>query len=225
MVQKSVSILFSGGLDSTYLVYSLLKDPNISSIKLIYVEIQNNVEKIKVEKIQLPKIISLLKKYDENNKIVDAENIKGENVYYTVHYTCYINCESNNLDFKQLPLWIQASLYAVTDEIYIGYVQNDDAISYLKDFKKIWKSYKSINSSLPKLKFPLYKTSKEYIIENLPIDLFEEVFSCEQPIINKKEKTFIDCGCCVPCKKNKYLDIFYDWKRNIDRKYSLDDIN
>ena len=47
-MSKKVAVLFSGGLDSTYLVWKNLKDGN--EVQPIYIEIQNNKVKSTIEK-------------------------------------------------------------------------------------------------------------------------------------------------------------------------------
>lgn len=47
-MSKKVAILFSGGLDSTYLVWKNLKEGNV--VLPIYVEIENNEVKTTMEK-------------------------------------------------------------------------------------------------------------------------------------------------------------------------------
>jgi hypothetical protein len=121
---------------------------------------------------------------------------------------------ADGLHFAQMPFWIMSGLRAVTDEVHIGYVMNDDAISYLGDIQKIWNSYKCIHDKLPKLKFPLAKLNKEIIKSQLPDSLFQEVFSCENPHLTIDEKSFVECGTCVSCNKNKYYNFFNLWPRN-----------
>ena len=204
--QKSVTVLFSGGLDSTYLVYSLLSDPTVSSIKLMRVKIVNNTNKSIVEDMQHPKILKILKELDKNNKL---NNWRGD---FCSELSIDTQMHENPIAFNQVPIWILASLRTSCDEVHIGYVMNDDAISYLDDFKKIWNSYSSIHEALPKLMFPLSKISKEQIKSELPESLFQETFSCENPHV--EQDSFVECGHCVSCKKNKYFGIFDSWKRN-----------
>lgn len=86
-------------------------------------------------------------------------------------------------------------------EIRLGYVVGDDAVSYIDDIKALFKAIRPLVDSDdldgPELKFPLIKTKKIKIWENLPKDLRQMISVCENP---RKQK---HCGDCVPCRKMK----------------------
>ena len=128
---KRVGILFSGGLDSTYLLWKNLKDGN--EVTPIYVEIKNNSEKTKLELNRIKLIHKYLKK-DFGELLKD------------IHYSYEITVEvrENSLYLRQVPLWILSIIFSQdlpVDKFEIGYVVGDDAISYLKEIKNIYRSY------------------------------------------------------------------------------------
>ena len=194
---KKVAVLFSGGLDSTYLVWKNLQEGNI--VYPIYVEIENNRVKTILEKNRTKLLYHEFSK-EYNFKIHEITNLVNIGISL-----CH-----ENLGFKQLPIWILSSLYAQSDEfdeIQIGYVSNDDAISYLDDIQKIYKSYQPLilpSKQLLPLKFPLIKTKKWEMIRELPKQYNELIISCENPrIIGSEEAAIIKyepCCQCVPCK-------------------------
>ncbi len=212
---KEVGVLFSGGLDSTYLVYKNLKAGN--HVQPYYIEVDNNDIKAIIEKqsvyllyrefikefpdmIRVPKIIAKMTIFREYN---------------------------NNLKFAQVPIWLLSILFMDSnlDEIHIGYIANDDSISYLQDIEASynnlsWLFHNTIK--IPKLLFPISKDTKYEALEKLPLQYTRLIFSCETPILHNfrtrvREEditwyanSFLTknsihyykiCGGCVPCRK------------------------
>ena len=155
---KKVGVLFSGGLDSTYLIWKNLKEGN--TVVPFYFEIENNGKKPMLEKNR----IELLR--NEFNEEFDG---KVEYINYTLKIQVIES--SSTLHFKQIPIWILGLLFGQDkglSEIQIGYVMNDDAVSYLDDIKKIYESYSVISDELISITFPLYKYKKWQMLEELP---------------------------------------------------------
>jgi len=215
MNKKIVGVLFSGGLDSTYLVWKNLKDGNI--VIPIYIEISNNYNKTIIEKNR----IKLL--YKEFSKEY-SNNIK--NIEYILKLE--INTFNSNVYLKQVPIWILGILFAEclnADEFQIGYVCGDDSVSFISDIKRIYKSYLGLVEKQPPIKFPLTKEMKSDLYYQLPNNYKEYIFSCENPVIVGSEKNDIIrynacCNCCA-CKtiisskyygNNRYPD---EYKNNL----------
>lgn len=197
---KNVIILWSGGLDSTYLVYDCLKKGY--NVYPVYIKLLNNTSKTEME-------LDVIKKISEKMKEMFPNNFNELKITMSIN----IDYHYHNNYFQQLPIWILGILFSIKDdidEIYLGYVTGDDAISYLNEIKKIYKSYSPIVSNLPKLLFPLSKTLKLEILNKLPSVLTDLTKTCEIPKKIKNEITneieYIECGQCDTCiKKRKYL--------------------
>lgn len=194
-MSKRVAVLFSGGLDSTYLVWKNLVDGNI--VLPIYVEIENNEVKTILEKNR----IKLLHK--EFSK--EFTSYKIENIYYGIRVS--VHADEDGLHFKQMPIWIFAGVFIQgmdIDELQIGYVMNDDAISYIDDIKNIYHSYQTICDPMKPLAFPLTKRKKWQIVQELPKKYLDLIFSCENArIVDSKDAEFIEyepCCDCIPCR-------------------------
>ena len=88
------------------------------------------------------------------------------------------------------------------DKIAIGYVMNDDAISYIPDMEKIYMAYKPLSGikRWPKLVFPLKSTHKGNMIKELPDEMVNIVTFCEGNHLTD------NCGECIPCKRWKRLE-------------------
>lgn len=104
-----------------------------------------------------------------------------------------------NMILSQPPLWILFSQYIVDfqiDEIQIGYIMNDDAISYLEDVRNLYDAYKPfIVANRPKLEFPLTKMKKRDILNQLPEFIVKNISYCE--LYDEK-----NCKC-ESCKKHR----------------------
>ena len=196
-MSKKVAVLFSSGLDSTYLVWKNLKEGNV--VTPVYFEINNNENKTIMEK---NRIELLIKEFNNDTELKSKIN----DIKYAINVG--VQVYNDKLFFKQIPIWLLGLVYIQgldVDEIQIGYVCNDDAIPYLNDIKKIYKTYQSISEKLLPLNFPLIKYKKWQIIRELPSQYKKLIFTCENPRIDEstKEDTIIQytpCCNCVPCK-------------------------
>lgn len=196
-MSKRIGILFSGGLDSTYLVWDNLKKGN--EVVPIYIEITNNGSKTILEKNRVKLLFEKFRDEFENNIN-----------YIEYVLTAGLCANEDSLYFKQVPIFILGLMFCQSmglDEIQIGYVGNDDAIPFLNDIEKIYKSYKSyksIQENLVPLKFPLKKLRKYELGAGLPTSYLDLIISCENPrIIGSETADFIEyepCCECAPCK-------------------------
>lgn len=197
--RKKILVSFSGGLDSTYLVYDNLKKGY--HVNGLYSTIENNPNKVLVETTQICKMSKLFKKEFDH--------------HFDLRYgvTIQIN-KHNHLTLNQTPVWLISLLYAYDgeDEIHVGAVMNDDMLSHLDDIQKIWNSYRWLSPKLPPLKFPLRKIHKRDIVRNLPEQYRELVTYCESPRIIEKEPDLVygKCGYCHACLR-------YDYDQNVIR--------
>jgi|ERR1035437_852605 7-cyano-7-deazaguanine synthase in queuosine biosynthesis len=204
-MSKKVAVLFSGGLDSTYLVWKNLTDGN--EVLPIYIEIENNKTKTILEKNRTKLLVEEFRKdKDFENKIRDVKCILKVNV----------EANEDSLYFKQLPIWMFGMIFSQSmdvDEIQIGYVCNDDAISYLEDIQNIYKSYQNVCEPMKPLVFPSTKMKKQQMAHKLPKLYRDLIFSCENAtIIGSQDAEIINyepCCECVPCK-NIIASNYYD---------------
>jgi 7-cyano-7-deazaguanine synthase in queuosine biosynthesis len=203
-MSKKVAVLFSGGLDSTYLVWKNLSDGN--EVQPIYVEVENNKTKTILEKNRTGLLIQEFRK-EFNEKIRDIRYMIKVDVYAI----------EDSLYFKQVPLWILAAIFSQDlniDEIQIAYVANDDAIGYLQDIQNVYKSYEPLMRYLKPLVFPLSKKPKYDMAHELPEIYRKYIFSCEYAtIVGPEDAEFIEyepCCDCTPCNhaiQNNYYGL------------------
>jgi hypothetical protein len=198
-MNKNIAILFSGGLDSTYLMWKALKDGH--KVYPIYISIKNNENKVLVEKQQCKLLIDKFnEEFNEDIKLNESASIEVHN--------------SNNIAFAQPFLWstlVNLGLDGNPSEIQMGYVYGDAVIAYIPEIKKTYNSAKPFIRYQPKLTFPITKTTKDDIVNELPEQYRKLVVSCENPILknysitNKetgfKYRFFEPCGNCEVCRK------------------------
>lgn len=203
-----VGVFFTGGLDSTYLVYSLLEEGR--DVILFYVNLNNNDSQRFAEKLAIKKLINQFE-IDYPNRKIQYKEI-GD---ILINYSQYLEVD-NRVDYSynqliQASVWILFTTFVnIVDEIHFGYVMNDDAISYLRDFKKIHKSYQRLmtEGKKSKLKYPLTKMSKDDIKKFLPTKYKELISYCDMPKIRFTLKTnqirIIPCNECASCQRMNF---------------------
>lgn len=173
-------VLWSGGLDSTALIYRLLEQNH--EVVAGYVKIGNNREKTKREL----RSIKSIRKYLESYKFTYCENFLDMTGIFC-----------NDAYLKMVPIFLFASLSTARkeyDRIAIGYCQNDCAISWLNDIERAFYAHSGLFSSkLPKLEFPLSKIAKEENWHYLNPKIRKLVTWCEN--FEKQD----NCGQCSPC--------------------------
>jgi 7-cyano-7-deazaguanine synthase in queuosine biosynthesis len=213
MKKKEVFLLWSGGLDSTFMIQTLLdSNPNVK-VTAGYVELLNNYNKTKMEKAAIQKLLPILqKKYSDRFVFLDTI------------YKAQVCSVGTFPPLKQLPVWISALMECTpetTNEVCIGYVMNDCAISYLQEIKSIFKAYSKFTfKKFPKVTFPLSKIPKSEIVIDLDKELKAEVVWCENPIVHREElkpcedknmvqsspkETYSPCGHCASCEHSPLL--------------------
>ena len=209
--KKHVLMLFSGGLDSTYLLQKNLEQGN--QVSALYVKLCNN-DQWKSELRAIDRISKIF-----NNDYPDKlKVIKGD--YY------YVSNGGGDVLVGQMPghmMFLVSHLKACIDEVQIGYVCGDHGISFSEDLKKIWKSYAGLfpGGKIKKLTFPLIKTTKEEVWDKLDSRLESLISFCENPT-KEKGNTYTPCGNCDSCIRMKGLlstypsinEIFFNGKEN-----------
>ena len=211
-MSKRIGVLFSGGLDSTYLVYKNLKEGNI--VYPIYIEIENNRDKTILEK---NRIELMYKEF--------ANDFPDYMRYINYVMKTNVNAREDSIYLKQVPVWIMGLLFSQgidVDEIQIGYVCGDDSTSYVQDMKDIYYSYEKISRKLIHIDFPLLKTKKWEIIRELHEKYHKYIFSCESPYIDdgSEKDEFIEYNACCECTACKTIIIsdYYE-TNNFPREY------
>lgn len=192
-------IAWSGGLDSTALVWKSLLDGH--KVKTIYIEIPGNGEKVKREQAAMVKMMEFMKPYP-------IENLYKSTIDLTVQA---------DIELAQPAVWLLGLAYACKpdiEEVNVGYVLSDQAVSWIPEIKALWNSYSGLmRKPLPPLEFPLIKWDKRDLWNLLPPELRAHATWCESssgPHADPEKLIIVDtpCGSCVPCRRMKFLDLF-----------------
>jgi len=195
MKNKITYVLWSGGLDSTFLIQHILQKNSTNEVYAGYVEVINNKEKTKMELDAISKMSPIFKEI-YGSRFCNLGKVMSLDVLYP----------TNRTGLSQVPLWISALMSTTpkdVNEIAIGYVLNDCAVSYITEIKRLWNSYLVMSSygfKRASLTFPLIKWTKLDIFNTLHSKLRDHVVCCEQP--TEKDGKFISCNICDPCKRS-----------------------
>jgi 7-cyano-7-deazaguanine synthase in queuosine biosynthesis len=172
--------LWSGGLDSTYMIYKYLIEGH--HVDAYYVQLDNNPTQSKRELNAIKKLKPLLSKYDFTYKgILSKFNLTAN--------------KTDSVCMQQSPVFL-LSAYYLSGPVCIGYIMNDDSISYINDYQSIVTALNLIRFKPLTLEFPLTKLKKEDIIKMLPDNIQRYTVWCESD--NPKIKS---CGKCSSCKR------------------------
>lgn len=176
---------WSGGLDSTCLVNMLLLQGH--EVEALYI----NINDVGQDRRQLKAVKQMRDVYfNKFNFTLSIDTVPGVGLLSAT--------AKSTLVLGQVPAHIFNIIKYIGDHdfVAIAYVMNDDAVSYLKEIEKIYKSYQGIfEKRLPQLHFPLIKHNKRMVFNALPVELREHVTWCE----NQFESD--NCGKCKSCKR------------------------
>ena len=130
MAKKRILILFSGGIDSTYLMYKALLEGN--DVLFINNTIENNTKQTAKEGEAIVQIVEWLKQHFPFQQI--------EPCNYRMKF-CIEGFWMHGRVFGQLFMWLCSlgivlqSVDKEVDEIHYGLIARDDALSYVDDIK------------------------------------------------------------------------------------------
>jgi 7-cyano-7-deazaguanine synthase in queuosine biosynthesis len=229
--KKEIAIAFSGGMDSVALtLYNLNLGNNVTLLRF---EIINNWSKAALERKACEKIIEhLRKKYPHQNIHVQECGSVG--------------LLSSGLALPQAAIWafmLGSTSLNYVDEVQVGYILNDCAVSYMEEIKKLYKSIEAFKSQkMPSLSFPFIKKHKQDVYNMLDYDLSRMTVTCEQPITkdlteeqylsfkHKANWSFLadleikECGHCETCTKKKNMfgeSLLFNSYKEEDREKDL----
>jgi 7-cyano-7-deazaguanine synthase in queuosine biosynthesis len=177
------TIIWSGGADSTLLVWRELKEKHIANTLYINTPFIHKI-KIASEKIVRNKLKDKAKK---NGWVIEDReiNIDGD-------------CNLYTKGMPQQTLWTMLacyfSLYENT-ELVFGFHRKDDALTKWEDLARMKDNINRLMGKNNTLSYPLESTNKYEIIEEIKREkLMDYFFTCENP-----KGIMKPCGKCVPC--------------------------
>jgi hypothetical protein len=184
-------LLFSGGMDSTYMLWKALET---GPVHTLYAFGGQSVIKEHAEKKARDRIMNYMAKH-RPFPILSDDEIKIRGV---------VQCPTDA--WEQPYSWFMAALQSIhptrMSEVQIGTVLNDDGAPYCGRLQVAWENLLRViypqNATVPLLKFPQWNLLKTQIYNELPEALRKMTWVCEVPLW-KRERA-VPCGCCKPCK-------------------------
>lgn len=197
MSDKRPLLLFSGGLDSTYMLRTALMETDVD---VLYIDCGQCKNKIQAESISRTAILRWM---DDHAMLVEDE--KRHRVRRTFDYTGVSYADAPNMMSSQAPVWLIGALYhfdpSIHSEVRVAYVMGDDALIYRHEMATAWENLCLLAKgvSVP-LVFPLMGWRKSTILKYIQPDLLDLIWVCELP--TWVGTTLTPCHKCIPCKRH-----------------------
>jgi len=180
-------VFWSGGLDSTTLIYLLLtRGYKVCAGRVL---LDNNGAQLAAESVAIEHLTALLNR-DFPERFTCEEAMKVE-----VKSCC------DEMILSQPVLWVTAAAMVAKDceVVAFGYVMHDCAISFLPEIVAAYEALTSFRCGIiPRIVFPFRKNMKEELIHLLPEEYQARIVWCERP--TKRGKV---CGSCKSCQTMK----------------------
>lgn len=193
-MEKIPLILFSGGLDSSFLLSERLKEGNCD---VLYVNGPQGQVKADAELEARDKIIDYLhlgrKGRVERRPLYDGQSINMVPVEHVA---------------GQILAWFFAAMLEYDhrrhSKVEMAYISGDSANYDLPGVKQAWDILATtIKKQAIPLEFPLIYVTKQSIMERIDPELYSMVWVCETPVNYKVEwrdkLAAKACGECIPC--------------------------
>lgn len=204
--KNNINILWSGGCDSTLVLYWLLEWlKNLNDNRVInafsFHHNQLNDNKMDWERQKRHRFIMWAEDKGYNNKIVHREITFSKDVIFI----------GDNSSCCQPAVWISQLIPIINDNsmIFAGYHRGDDFFTYstFNDWLKMFVSMNNMFGKTTRFYSPLVMHSKNDIIKLIKnIDgLYNNTWWCEGSSIDGKP-----CGTCLPCKNHETALIYYE---------------
>lgn len=190
-MDKCPLILFSGGLDSTALVYRRLQE---GPCDVMYADGGQSVFKIQAELKARRKIIEYL------NTVCPYKVRQDYRIDQHVSLA-----SSPDLRYSQPAAWLFIALMIADpskhSSVQVGYVYDDGGFCrWLPNIERAWvelQSFSRWGGPIP-LEFPLIDIPKVQLLAAIDPELINMIWVCEQPKYDEPTK---QCGKCGPCRK------------------------
>lgn len=189
-MSKVPLLLFSGGLDSTFMLQTALMEGDVETLYVSGAQCPNKVKKeLAARKRIIDKLERICKHRVRRDHVIQMENL--------------LDGSTPDHKFVQPMAWIYGAL-KVSDggdrhsELRIGYVNGDSIMVNLQNVLAVWDQAQHFTKWHPlPLVFPLMYMHKDDILHRLNPHVWEDVWVCEMP--KRKGAGHTACGSCRPC--------------------------
>jgi hypothetical protein len=201
--------LWSGGLDSTYRLWQLLKE---GPVYVAAIDGSQCAVKQRAEYRARQNLMSIFTDMGYEIKQV-----------WTPRTVVSLG-HAPDLMFAQPAAWLLGALEVsdgrVHSRLEVGYVSGDQILPHLEDLRQAWRGLQAFTKHHPiPIEFPLIYTSKLQMLEELPGELLKHVWHCELPLatgdFSSPEEVFTPCGKCPACITAKVERYRYELKNGM----------
>ena len=208
-MKKIILQTISGGYDSTYLLIKNLKEGHDVHPVFIFSRSVNPLKQ-SIEYHAVKKLMKKLQCFDNLHGLTETEinlnNIQG--LFSTQPILWLFGLFNEVMNIRH---------FIDFDEVHLGYVMTDGAVSFLPEIMKYWKilfSFSLPEYKAPKLAFPLMKYHKTTILDKLDDfdrEILDDCWFCENPKVikiknvkNGDKEIYLEACCeCHPCTRIK----------------------
>tara|TARA_Y100000310_G_C20573492_1_gene759266 strand:- start:401 stop:1078 length:678 start_codon:yes stop_codon:yes gene_type:complete len=216
---NKTAIMFSGGVDSTAMLYRQLRDTN-DIVYAHHINFINRENRAYCEMVAVKDIVSYLQKnvrkfhYSESTFIWPGKYYVGWDIITAMYIGSCVTGDIIEEDKRRS----SAEKICFHYQIAIG-DNHDDFGSYqwkspiaqsiflTASLRQPW-----LNQTIPQIIQPIADISKKDLIEDMPQELYNLTWSCRQPVFKIKKNSYVECGKCNVCLDIKKIGHF----RNIE---------
>lgn len=231
-MRKRILIPWSGGMDSTLLVYEAVKAGH--KVATVHLNGGQPEKAFKAERGALQKLRTIVHERAVKAAHPDADPMHPVEISSRLE----INAGATQMPTKQMPVWFMHCMSMIGansdkanfDEVQLGYVLNDDAAASTPFLAEAWtalaKAIYGFDFEVPKLTFPLIRMRKLEVMKHLAqAHLLEHTWHCELPQLYSDG--WRHCGKCISCERiratkenEKFME---EYNRNFRDLYSYYD--
>lgn len=224
MIKKRPLLFFTGGMDSTALLYDRLK--NHGNVDVMYASVNQHPIKAYAEKEAREKIITAIEAVTDHRVIQRLEMPvigKADDVQNST-LTIHGGIGTQQMALLLAAVWVFDT--AVHSSVEMGIVMGDSSVQIVPDLSAAWRHLLRIckngclemKDQVPPMDFPILTWTKEMVYRSLPDHIRGLTWTCELPrwITGQGVQA---CGQCTPCITKAAMLA----KMNPELPYSLSD--
>jgi 7-cyano-7-deazaguanine synthase in queuosine biosynthesis len=197
--ESDTLLMFSGGLDSTGALWSLLKDKNLK-LHIHHMHLVNKENRAAVEKQAVNNILSYINNISNNVVYSESYQRYSSYSYSTIMKNNNVTIHENAMFDSDMYNFMAGTICMCLPHIKrvaVGRTLSDDNQSVRKRSKRGNELLKLFAPDVEKI-YPVEHLSKAEIYNMLPEDLRNLTWSCRTPIFLDKN-TVKECGECATC--------------------------
>lgn len=194
MIQYESLIFLSGGLDSTFVCWKLLKENKDKRYLIVHCNMQNFCNREKFER-------------EATKSILD--NLKNDGLNNFDFLECGFDYGTLKNIVKDIELWgfLQATIfrnekdYTIKNIVICKSADDANLAGYEERSKRRYNLIEAMLGYVPEFKYPIEHLTRKEMIDELPENYLNEISFCRKPGVHGKA-----CNKCATCKETiKYL--------------------